>query len=206
IATGGCWGWWGEVGIKPTATGGREEERGPLPDLSLITWEEERPAIIIFDSNTASNPCVRMARWRFAQTLAGLGGKVLSVEIPGEGGVNGPDDLIAIAGDDAMLALLDAPRPFGEQAERGAHEAVEKLSKSTSLEDRDQAIEMIALVPDVSHQRVLAGRAAKALGERKEGVERAAGVQAVANRELRASAKETVRQGRLLRLELDPAK
>src|ERR1035437_7053598 len=38
VATGGCWSWRGKVGIRATPTGGREEERGPLPDLSLIRW------------------------------------------------------------------------------------------------------------------------------------------------------------------------
>jgi hypothetical protein len=205
IATGGCWGWHGKVGLKATATGGRDEERGPLPDLFLITWEGERQVIIVFDSNTATNARVRVARWRFAQTLVGLGAKVLFVDVPGEGGVNGPDDLISAAGDEGILKLLETARPFAGQAEKDAGEVVQTLSRTTDLEDRDRAIEMISLVADVSHQRILAGRAAKALGEPKAAIERAVGAEAAAYRKLVASAKESVRQERLSRLHLDHA-
>jgi hypothetical protein len=206
VATGGCWSWRGKVGIRATPTGGREEERGPLSDLSLITWDQGRPAIIVFDSNTANNPAVRAARWAFAQCLAAVGGKVFFVDIPPEGGANGPDDLIAIVGDEALLALLDAPKPFGEQAEQDARAAVATLSKSCDLEARDRALDAIARVPDLSHQRVLAERAAKALGERgKKAVELQIGVKATALREARERAKEAVRHGRLLRIKVEPA-
>jgi len=84
--------------------------------------------------------------------------------------VNGPDDLVSAAGDEAMFALLDGARPFAEQAEKDAQEVIERLSKATSLEDRDGAIEMVALVPDEAHRRILARRTAKALGERKDSV------------------------------------
>jgi len=133
IATGGCWGWRGRVEIKVTAPGGREEERGPLSDLALIAWEQERAAYVVFDSNTATNQRVRSARWAFAHTLVCLGAKVCFVDVPGEGGPNGPDDLIGTAGDEAMLNLPDTSRPFAEQAERGAEQATGQLSESSSL-------------------------------------------------------------------------
>lgn len=204
VATGGCSSWRGKIGIRPTPDGGREEERGPLPDLGLITCGEGRPAIVVFDSNTATNPSVRAARWTFAQVLMGLGARVSFADIPAEPDVNGPDDLIAVSGDGAMLALLDAAKPFADQAEKDAEELVSRLSKSTSLKDRDRAIEMISLLADVSHQRVLAGRAAKALKERKDFVEREVGLRAKAALEARQRAVELVRLGRLLRTKVGP--
>jgi hypothetical protein len=206
VATGGCWSWRGKVGIRVTPSGGHEKEWGPLSDLSLITWEQDRPAIILFDSNTATNPTVRAARWAFAQYLAGVGAKVLFAEVPHEGGANGPDDLIAIGGDEALLALLDAPRPFPEQAEHDAQAAVAGLSNSCDLGTRDRALDAIAHVADLSHQRVLAERAAKALGERsKKAIERDITLKAKALREAREWAKDVVRQGQLLRIKIDPA-
>jgi len=168
IATGGCGSWRGKVGIKTTANGGREEERWPLSDLSLISWEQERQAIIFFDSNTATNPAVRVARWTFAQYLAAVGAKVLFADIPHDSGANGPDDLVAVAGDEAVLALLDTARPFPEQAEQEAQAAVAALSKSCDLETRDLALDAISRVEDLAHQSVLAERAAKALDERSK--------------------------------------
>jgi hypothetical protein len=102
IATGGCYGWRGRIGIRETANGAREEERGPLPDLSLPCWPG-RQAIILFDSNVGWNPQVRQARRDLAGVLEGFGAKVLAANIPKVEGVNGPDDLIAVSGDDALV-------------------------------------------------------------------------------------------------------
>lgn len=204
VATGGCWSWRGKVGIRTTPAGGREEERGPLPDLSLVTWAQQRTAIIAFDSDSQTNAAVRAARWLFAQCLAELGAKVLFADIPDEGGANGPDDLIEIAGDQGMLDLLGAGRPFAAQAEQDAQAAVTGLDKSRDLESRDSALDAIARVADHFHVRVLAGRAAKLLEEPKGVVEREVGLRAKALREARESAKEAVRRGRLLRIEVEP--
>jgi hypothetical protein len=205
-ATGGCWSWIGKVGIKTSVCGEREMERGPLSDLSLISWEQGRLALIVFDSNVASNPHVRSARWAFAQALVGLGATVQFVNVPGEGRVNGPDDLIGAAGDEAMLKLIDTAKPFPEQAEHDAQAAITALSKSSDLGARDQVIDAIACVAELPHQRVLIERAAKALGERsKKAVELEIGLRARALREAREEAKEVVRQGRLLRIRVEPA-
>jgi len=206
IATGGCWGWSGKTGIKSGPSGEREEVRGPLSDLCLIALEQERLAIIVFDSNTATNPHVMVARWEFAQALADFGAKVQFVDVPSEGGVNGPDDLICTAGDESMLKLLDAARPFAKQAEADAERALAALSNSCDLHKRDEAIDAIARVADFNHQRVFALRAAKALGERSaKALEREIGNRAKGLRVAREQAKEAVRQGRLLQMEVEPA-
>lgn len=83
VATGGCWGWRGKAGIEPGPNGEREEVRGPLPDLNRITWKD-RKAIILFDSNVASNSKVRAARNAFAEALRERGAKVYLANLPEE--------------------------------------------------------------------------------------------------------------------------
>jgi hypothetical protein len=205
VGTGGCWSWRGRIGMMTNAQGERIRETGPLPDLMRINWELDRVAIVAFDSNTATNPKVRHARWEFAEALAALGAKVFFGDIPDEGGANGPDDLVKIAGDEAILAILDSARPFALQAENDAEEALKKLSKLSSLEDRDAALALIAAVSNFPHQRVWAARAAKALGEGKDSVEREVGAQARAALEARDQAKTLVRQLRLSRVKVEPA-
>jgi hypothetical protein len=205
IATGGCWGWSGKVGIKTTATDKQEEEREPLSDLFQITWEPERPAIIVFDSNIDTNARVRTARWTFAQTLVGLGAKVFFVDIHGNGSAKSLDDFIAAAGDKVMLAQLDAARPFAEQAENEAEEALKKLSESSSLQDRDVMLALIAAIPDLSHRSALVARTAKAPQEPTNSVSRAVGSKAKAVRVALERARNHVRLARIKRVKIVPA-
>jgi hypothetical protein len=97
VACGGCWGWRGKTGMSTASGGNQVDETGPLPDLALITWEA-REALIAFDSNAASNPKVRQARFALAEDLRGRGAHVRVVEIPEAPNVNGPDDFIATQG------------------------------------------------------------------------------------------------------------
>jgi hypothetical protein len=111
IATGGCWGWCGKNGIEPGPNGERQESRGPLPDFGLLAWLK-RNAVVLFDSNVAINRKVQAARQALAEILTARGAKVFFCQLPQESGVNGPDDFIAQHGDEALLALIDAARPF----------------------------------------------------------------------------------------------
>ena len=109
IATGGCWGWRGKIGIEPDPYGGREEVRGPLSDLDRVDWVG-RKGIIAFDSNAATNPNVAVGRRVFASELRGRDTRPYLVNLPQEPGVNGPDDFIAQHGDRALLDLLDGAK------------------------------------------------------------------------------------------------
>jgi hypothetical protein len=111
IATGGCWGWMGKAGIRATANGGREEVRGLLPDFHLVEWQDRR-VIILFDANVRVNWKVRQARRALAEALERLGATVLACNTPAAEGVNGPDDYIALFGDDAALQLLQEAKPL----------------------------------------------------------------------------------------------
>jgi hypothetical protein len=117
IATGGCWGWRGKAGAKDEY--GDRDARGPLPDFDLVTWSE-RKSIVLFDANVATNRNVQMARQALVLELAGRKAMVYSATLPKMKGVNGPDDFIAIAGDDAMAALLQAAEPLGPGKGNGA--------------------------------------------------------------------------------------
>jgi hypothetical protein len=111
IATGGCWSWRGKTGIKPGPNGEREETRGPLPDFSMLTLKG-RKVLLAFDSNVVDNPKVRQARQALADFLTGEGAQVYLVQLPQYEGVNGPDDFIALRGDEAMLDMLEAAPPY----------------------------------------------------------------------------------------------
>jgi hypothetical protein len=108
IAVGGCWGFRRKSGTRPLPDGGTESESGPSPDLDLVTWTGRR-VIIAYDSNVWTNDDVKRARRALEKDLAGRGATVLYAEIPLD--VNGPDDLIAARGDEAMLSVLTAAKP-----------------------------------------------------------------------------------------------
>src|SRR5205807_4821344 len=115
IAIGGCHGWRRNVGNCTLPEGSNRRETGPSPDFDLIAWTN-RAVILLFDSNARSNPDVRKARWALARELVVRGATVLTAGVPDEPRVNGPDDLIAIAGDETAIRTLDSARPFADCA------------------------------------------------------------------------------------------
>jgi len=106
IAVGGCFGWKRNRGKREIAEGGTEPFTGPSPDFDLINWATRR-TLLAFDSNTSTNSDVRRGRSLLQRELVDRGANVAFVEIPPLEGVNGPDDLIAVAGDEAMLRAID---------------------------------------------------------------------------------------------------
>jgi hypothetical protein len=111
MAIGGCWGWRRKTGKRVLPDGGTEPETGPSPDFDMIVWQG-RSAILAFDSNALTNSKIQQARRALTKELSRRGARVLIAEVPAIEGVNGPDDLIAVFGDDAMLRVLDSARPF----------------------------------------------------------------------------------------------
>jgi hypothetical protein len=158
IATGGCWGWLRKIGNRPSPNGGSEPETGPSLDLDLITWEG-RPAVLVFDSNAVSNANVRKARSELAYELSSRGSSVLIAEVPEIKDLNGPDDLIAISGDEALLGVLDNARKFDECAVAEAEQEIATL-ETNKKHDPLQAAEAVAAVEDPSRRAVLIGRLA----------------------------------------------
>ncbi len=119
IAIGGCWGWRRKIGKRALPEGGSEPETGPSPDFDMIAWPG-RTVIVAFDSNALINPKVQQARRKLVKELFRRGARVLIAEVPAVEGVNGPDDLIAVAGDEAALSTLDAAVAAGKEERESA--------------------------------------------------------------------------------------
>jgi hypothetical protein len=112
LGLGGCWSWRGRVSKAEDARGVRVDQTAPLPDLSYC---DRRKVYVLLDANVVTNPKVRHARDALVAELRKRGCEVLQCELPILDGVNGPDDCIAVCGDDAM-----------EKVFAGAHEDVDR--------------------------------------------------------------------------------
>jgi hypothetical protein len=108
LALGGCWGWRGKIGIAENQNGARVDEKGTLPDL-IDVCIKGRKVYVLLDSNVCSNPKVQAARQALVRQLRKLKADVHVLDLPLLDGVNGPDDFLALKGDEAMKALLDGP-------------------------------------------------------------------------------------------------
>ena len=164
IACGGCYGWKGKTGIADGPHGERVDEKGPLPDFSLVTWQD-REVFICFDANAKTNPKVRQARYALGRELHGRGARVRIVELPELEGVNGPDDFVGRCGDRAFVALLDSASSLLASALTEAEAAIEAVSNAAS--DRKVGLIVVAMnavadVADELHREVLGGLLAKA--------------------------------------------
>jgi hypothetical protein len=113
IAVGGAWGWKRRNGTELQPDGSRNSTTGPSPSLDLVDWRG-RKTILAFDSNVAGRHDLEKARFAFAVELTNRGGQLLLASVPRVNGVNGPDDLIAVAGDNAALEMLDKAAPVVE--------------------------------------------------------------------------------------------
>ena len=107
VAMGGCWGWRGRIGKGANANGECVDEVGPLPDLKAIS-SAGRDVYVLLDTNCTSNSKVQQARAALVQFLKRQRAKAHVLDLPPVSGVNGPDDYIAVQGDDAMGLLFDA--------------------------------------------------------------------------------------------------
>jgi hypothetical protein len=104
VGLGGCWGWRGRIGKTESTSGERVDVTGPLPDLSVC---DGRTVYVCLDANAATNSKVQAARDALVRELGRRGCNVLVCSLPLADGVNGPDDLIAVRGDDAMQAVFN---------------------------------------------------------------------------------------------------
>jgi Protein of unknown function (DUF3631)/Domain of unknown function (DUF3854) len=111
LGMGGCWGWHSpRAKSREAPNGEREDVPGPISDL---TYCNHRRVCVLLDNNTNNNPDVQHAR---SGLVAELEKKkractVLVCELPLVDGVNGPDDYLAVCGDEAMKAVFVAAHP-----------------------------------------------------------------------------------------------
>ena len=117
---GGCWGWCGRIGKTEAIDGSRVDVSGPLADLAVC---DGRTVYLLLDSNVAKNGNVQAARYALARELSKRNCTVGLCNLPEASGVNGPDDYIAICGDEAMKVVFEeaeeadeAPAEFADDA------------------------------------------------------------------------------------------
>jgi hypothetical protein len=205
IALGGCWGWLRQAGKQPLPNGGSAAATGPSPDLDLLPWQE-RPTVLAFDSNASAKREVRNARRAFAQELAGRGANVLIADVPPEPCVNGPDDLLGVAGDAAMLSVLDSARPFAECAVTEANQEIADLD-ADKKGDSLPAIKAVAAVADATRRALLIGRlvALRIPGVTRKLIEQQVAQHRAEDAAAREAAVEAAKHGRLAAMSVDPA-
>jgi hypothetical protein len=104
VAMGGCWGWRGRIGKAENSNGERVDELGPIPDLRHCA---ERKVYVLLDANVSSNSRVQQARVALVRQLQRQLASVVVLDLPAVEGVNGPDDYLALQGDEAMARILD---------------------------------------------------------------------------------------------------
>jgi uncharacterized protein (DUF927 family) len=107
VAMGGCWGWRGRIGKRENSRGERVDEMGPISDLSCC---DGRNVYVLLDANVVTNPKVQQARAALIRELKKRGSEVSVCNLPTLDGVNGPDDYIAVCGDEAMAEVFTAAR------------------------------------------------------------------------------------------------
>jgi AAA domain-containing protein/uncharacterized protein DUF3854 len=97
IAASGVWSW-----KKRDA----DDKSVPVADLDAITWRG-RVVYIVFDSDLAQNPSVKLAEFRLAHELGRRGARVLAVRLPGgpNGAKVGLDDYLLTHSVDALCGI-----------------------------------------------------------------------------------------------------
>ena len=120
VALGGCWGWRGRIGKADGIDGHRVDVTGPISDLDVC---DGRTVYVMLDANVGASLKVKAARNALVQELQKRGCTVQVCNLPQIEGVNGPDDLIAARGDDAMGKIFadaavseDEPEGFSDDA------------------------------------------------------------------------------------------
>jgi hypothetical protein len=112
----GAWNWRGTVGKANDEDGNRVNVKGPIPDLARIEWNG-RQVTIVFDRDAATNDSVLAARNGLAVELQSRGAIVKIFAWPkAHGDAKGIDDLLACAGPDYVLPLIEKAKKFKQTA------------------------------------------------------------------------------------------
>jgi hypothetical protein len=122
FALGGCWGWRGRIGKTEAPDGTRIDVKGALPDLAVC---DGRTVHVMLDANVATNEKVLSAEKALVAELRKRNCRVLTCRIPTMKMVNGPDDLIRVAGDDGLARVLQSG---GESLARPSRARIVRLA------------------------------------------------------------------------------
>lgn len=138
VGLGGCWGWRGRIGKTEAANGSRVDVKGALPDLSVC---DGRRVYVMFDANVLANPKVGSAEKALVAELRNRQCDVIVCRILVQDGINGPDDLLAIAGDDALAEVIAKAQPHDRPiaGESGDGFVVDQLQVQQAFTDRHGA-------------------------------------------------------------------
>lgn len=109
LAIGGCWGWKRSEGKTLKPSGGSESKSGPSPDFDVMKLDN-RIVVLAFDSNAATHKGVQAARSALACEMIRRGANVLIADVNED--VNGPDDLLAEHGDEAVTKLFNEAKQY----------------------------------------------------------------------------------------------
>lgn len=136
--------WRGRIGKVAAADGGRQDEKGPIPDWGRLSLTG-REVYILFDRDATTNPRVRYQRYKLAGYLGGQGARVRIAEIPEEAEQKGVDELLAAHGPANTLALLEKAKAADIDAELAA------LNKAaSSMDDKDIYYLLSRLLSNIS--------------------------------------------------------
>jgi hypothetical protein len=163
VAMGGCFGWRGRIGKQDGADGKRVDETGALADLAVC---RNRDVVVMLDSNADAKSEVRAARCALARELGHMGARVRIATVPMLTGVNGPDDLIGVGGDDAIRSVLELAQPVAELAVAEVESAIAEIlaaKPNISGERVTRALDAVADVSDHVERAILEGRIAAAM-------------------------------------------
>lgn len=160
VAMGGCYGWRGRIGKQDGADGKQADETGALPDLAIC---RNRDVVAMLDSNADAKSAVRTARFALVRELNHMGARVRIATVPPLDGVNGPDDLIAVAGDEAISSVLELAQLSPEAIAAEVEAAIGKIlaaKPNIGAEHMRRALDAVADVSDNIERAMLEGRIA----------------------------------------------
>ena len=163
VAMGGCFGWRGRIGKQDGADGKRVDETGSLPDLAVC---RNRDVVVMLDSNADAKSEVRAARFALARELEHMGARVRIATVPALEQVNGPDDLVAVGGDEAIREVIELAQPAVKLAVAEVEAAIEEIlaaKPNITGKQMRRAIDAVADVPDAIQRAMLENRIAGAV-------------------------------------------
>jgi len=124
--------------------------RDLIPDLAAVAWAGRR-VYLVYDSDLADKPEVRLAEWHLAEALAAAGADVRAVRLPpGPGGAKaGLDDFLLARGTDALRLVMDLARPVEPPADRpaGPGAGLYRVGDRVTPADRENVGTVTAILP-----------------------------------------------------------
>jgi hypothetical protein len=104
VGMGGYYGWRGRTGKRTNQHGERVDVKGPISDMEYC---ESRKVIVMLDADRKNNKKLQDARGALVRDLKLRNATTFIANLPIVDGVNGPDDYVGAAGDEAMTVVIE---------------------------------------------------------------------------------------------------